>query len=321
MGSVKWPDEPVVHGQSVSEAFATILTHNLGRLETWEAKARDWEEIEGVHQVRVAFRRMRSACATFRPAVPKRVSRPWSRRMRDLAGVLGPARDLDVLVSEVLEPSGHELQLPGREGFHAALDKARWRAYQEVNRMLDGKRYARFKRAFPEWCAARAWEAASEVPQEALNAPVEAFAEALLAAQRTRVEATGASAAPDDAAAMHRLRIECKKMRYLAEFFRGLFEAMDPFIDHLKALQDQLGVMHDVAVCADLVGSVVGKSASRDLQRYAGALVGWRSHEHLLLREAFASCWDDFTLTESPWQCRAHGVDQTGSGSRPSSAT
>lgn len=301
MSSVKWPEEPIAHGQTVSEAFATILTHNFGRLDAWQEAARDWEDIEGVHQVRVAFRRMRSACATFRPAVPKRVTRYWNRRMRDLGGALGPARDLDVLVSEVLEPCGHELQLSGQAAFSAAVDKARSRAYRKVNAMLDSKRYARFRTAFPAWCAAREWEAVSEARQEALRAPIEAFSAKLLATQLAQVRMVGEQAAPDDAIAMHRLRIECKKMRYLAEFFQGLFADMAPFIGHLKALQDLLGVMHDVAVTAELVDSVVDDSADHELQRFAGALVGWRSHEHLLLRDRFAERWQAFLDGGAPW--------------------
>jgi CHAD domain-containing protein len=308
MDTPRWPDEPVCHGQSVSEAFATILTHNFGRLANWEQAARDWDDIEGVHQVRVAFRRMRSACSTFRPAVPKRATRRWRRRMRDLAGVLGPARDLDVLVSEVLVPHGPDLQLPGLAPFSAAVDRARLRAYREVRRMLDGKRYARFKRDFPSWCAARAWENADAAEPQSLHAPIETFAAALLRAQYTAVQQAGAAAQPDNAVAMHRLRIECKKMRYLAEFFRGLFMDMEAFIAHLKALQDLLGVMHDVAVTADLVDTIVGKQADRELQRYAGALVGWRGHEVIALREAFASLWRAFVDGGEPWRESSRGA-------------
>jgi CHAD domain-containing protein len=305
MDTPRWPDEPVCHGQSVSEAFATILTHNFGRLGAWEEAARDWNDIEGVHQVRVAFRRMRSACSTFRPAVPKRATRRWRRRMRDLAGVLGPARDLDVLVSEVLIPHGSEFQLPGLAPFSAAVDGSRQQAYREVRRMLDGKRYAHFKRDFPSWCAARAWENADAADSPSLQAPIETFAAALLTAQYTAVQQIGAAAQPDNAVAMHRLRIECKKMRYLAEFFRSLFMGMEAFIAHLKGLQDLLGVMHDVAVAADLVDSIVGRKPDRELQRYAGALVGWRSHEHLLLRGNLTDRWREFAAGAVPWDEQA----------------
>lgn len=303
MGTPHWPDEPVCRGQSVSEAFATILTHNFGRLGAWEGAARDWEEIEGVHQVRVAFRRMRSACTTFRPAVGRRSVRRWSRAMRELGGALGPARDLDVLVSEVLEPYGESFPLPGREQFLAAVKVARTRAYRDVRRMLDGDSYARFRVDFPVWCAARGWEEAVGDKRAArLSMPVEAFAAELLDAQEARVLGAGEAADPDDATAMHRLRIECKKLRYLVEFFRGLFDGMEPFIGHLKELQDLLGVMHDIAVTEGLVKRILGRRKNRELLLYAGGLVGWRSHEVFALRDTFASLWQAFVDGGKPWR-------------------
>ena len=303
MDRLKWPDEPVEHGQSVSAAFAVILQHNFARLDAWEAAAREGADIEGVHQLRVAFRRMRSACTTFRPAVGRKAVRRWSRAMRDLGGALGPARDLDVLVSEVLEPCGERLPQTGREPFRAAVAAAHARAYRDVRRMLDGRAYARFRAEFPAWCAAHGWEEGIGTKRLArLALPVEAFAAELLDGQEARVLGTGEAANPDDAAAMHRLRIECKKLRYLVEFFRGLFDGMEPFIDHLKDLQDLLGVMHDIAVTDDLVARIVGRRRERDLLRYGGALVGWRCHEVFALRDTFLGRWQGFVEGGTPWR-------------------
>ena len=50
---------PVHSKQSVNECFATIMQHNFDFLGQWEQAARSWQDIEGVHQMRVIFRRMR----------------------------------------------------------------------------------------------------------------------------------------------------------------------------------------------------------------------------------------------------------------------
>ena len=52
---------PVHAGQTVSEALVVILDHDLRHLLAWQDKAYNWDDIEGVHQVRVSFRRIRSA--------------------------------------------------------------------------------------------------------------------------------------------------------------------------------------------------------------------------------------------------------------------
>lgn len=48
----------------------------------------------------------------------------------------------------------------------------------------------------------------------------------------------------------HKLRIDCKKLRYLLEFTRSLFSpsATDPAVRHLRKLQDMLGDFHDCCV-------------------------------------------------------------------------
>lgn len=63
---------------TVSAALAEILRQNFRDLIRWEPKARSWDDIEGVHQMRVSSRRMRAALSSFRSAVPKPVSRHWS---------------------------------------------------------------------------------------------------------------------------------------------------------------------------------------------------------------------------------------------------
>ena len=102
---------PITTDQTVSEVFQAILRHNYDYLVQWEQAARNWEDIEGVHQLRVSFRRIRSAFSAFRGAVPKDASAYWSEQARWLAGELGLARDLDVFIDEGLKPIGGLLPL------------------------------------------------------------------------------------------------------------------------------------------------------------------------------------------------------------------
>lgn len=71
---------------TVSEAIQNLFRHDLNYLVFWEPQARGWEEIEGVHQMRVTLRRMRSALTTFRRAIPRSISAHWSEEMSALAG-------------------------------------------------------------------------------------------------------------------------------------------------------------------------------------------------------------------------------------------
>jgi CHAD domain-containing protein len=294
---------PVYPRQTVQKAFVALLEQHLFHLSRWEETARTREDIEGVHQLRVGLRRMRSALRVFRPALPREISRPWSEEMRYLAAQLGPARDLDVFISEGLGEVGGRLPLPGGEALRAIAEQRRDAAYETVRAMLDSDRYADFKRGFADWLAAAAWQRGplSEQHHARLNSNVIRFARRRLKKQRDRVLSRGKETDWAVAEDLHRLRIECKKLRYAAEFFNPLFDGMNAFIAHLKDLQDGLGVLNDVAVTRSLLDELLVDAADPDARRYADGLLGWRCHEAHRLQTGLRDLWRDFRETPKPW--------------------
>ena len=100
---------------------------------------------------------------------------------------------------------------------------------------------------------------------------------------------------------MHQLRIECKKLRYAAEFFRPLFEGMDNFIHHMKGIQDILGLMNDVAVMQHLLEDLLTSETDRELFVYAGGLIGWRTCDYHSMLGRFDGYWEEFGEAKHPW--------------------
>ncbi len=302
---------PSIHShQTASEALAAILRHNYDYLLTWQDSARSWDDIEGVHQLRVSFRRMRSAVSLFRDAIPREATETWNDEMRWIAGELGPARDLDVFIAEGLGPVADLLPLPGAERLLRLAEARRAEVYQQrVVSMLDSERFKRFVDGFPRWLDARAWEATPLKKKQAkrLHSGIVGYSRRLLDKQERRVLAAGTHVNRDNAAEMHQLRIECKKLRYATEFFLPLFDGMDVFIGHMKGLQDLLGVMNDVSVTHHLLDDLLVGTTDRELFVYAGGLIGWRSCEfrHLLLR--FDEYWEELVEAKHPWWKKQSG--------------
>jgi len=296
---------PAIHaGQTASEALAAILRHNYQFLLTWRDSARSWDDIEGVHQLRVSFRRMRSAISLFRDAIPREATASWGDEMRWIAGELGPARDLDVFIDEGLGPVAELLPLPGAERLMRLAEAHRAEIYQQrVVPMLDSERFGRFVKDFPHWVDARAWEAAPLKKKQAkrLHSGIVSYSRRLLDKQERRVLGAGTHVNRDDAAEMHRLRIECKKLRYATEFFLPLFAGMDVFIGHMKGLQDLLGVMNDVAVTHKLLDDLLAGNSDGELFIYAGGLIGWRSCDFRHLLSRFDDYWEELVEAKHPW--------------------
>ena len=306
---------PLMSGQSVSEAFATILKFNFDYLLTWEQAARSWDHIEGVHQSRVTLRRMRSALSLFRNALPKTSRKYWSEELRWVAGELGMARDMDVLISESLAAAAEDLPLKGAQGLMRLAEQRRAQAYQEqVCPMLDSDRYRSFKEGFEAWFDKKQWETdePSKKQSKLLASNVVGFSRGLMDKQERRVLAAGSHVDRLDAKAMHSLRIECKKLRYAAEFFSPLFTGMDDFILQMKGLQDLLGLMNDVAVMRQLLDNLLADVSDHETLVYAGGLVGWRTCDYHHMLNRFDVYWEEFIEAKHPWWKKSALVQQAG---------
>ena len=295
---------PVTAEQTCSEAFETILRHNFTYLVEWEGAARSWEDIEGVHQFRVTIRRMRSALTLFQNAIPKAVLDPVGEEMRWVAGELGLARDLDVFISEGLAAVAGRVPLSGEDKLQALAEQRRIRAYEDqVRPMLDSDRYKRFKTSFADWLDKQAWKHADLTKKQAKRqaSSIVPFSRKLMDKQERRVLTAGSNVDRDDAAAMHQLRIECKKLRYAVEFFSPLFHEMDIFVSHMKGLQDLLGTMNDVAVTKHLLDDLLAEETNHEVLIYAGGLLGWRTCDFCHLLQKFDFYWEEMVEAKHPW--------------------
>ena len=299
---VKLP-APVHAGQRTAETFLSILSHNLALLVDMEPLARSPKDIEGVHQMRVTLRRMRSALTVFRSAIPRQVTAPWAEEMRWAAGELGLARDLDVFITECLQSVCSKLGLEGADKLEAIAERHREQAYRQVCNMLDSDRYARFKVGFAAWLGREGWRHGHPKAKflKRQDAPAVMFGRKILDKVERRVLAAGTNVDPESATEMHQLRIECKKLRYAAEFFTPIFDGLQEYILHMKGLQDLLGVMNDVSVMRHLMERLLEGETDPQVIQFTGGLIGWRACEYENLKGSFDERWETFLHAKHPW--------------------
>ncbi len=289
--------------QSVSEVFQTILRHNFSYMEEWEEAANSWDDIEGVHQVRVSFRRMRSALKAFRPAVPREVSGHWAEEMRWCANQLGLARDMDVFIDEGLGVMVGLLPLPGEEEMAALARHHRAIAYENVRVMMHSDRYADFKKGFSAWLDSQGWlnEELTNKQRDRVESNIILFARKILDKQERQVLGAGTHVDRESAESMHQLRIECKELRYITEFFSPIFSGMDEFVVRMKGLQNLLWVLNDVNVMQQLLEILFTEEQDLKALQYAGGLVGWRTRQYHEIKNTFDEHWDEFVSAKHPW--------------------
>jgi CHAD domain-containing protein len=135
---------PITASSTVADVAYAVLRKDAASMLAHEPGTRLGEDIESLHQMRVATRRMRAALSLFQAVLPVRANRV-NEELGWLAGVLGAVRDLDIQLGNL---DSWTEELPG--GHRQALDELgdllvhhREEARTSLLEALDSRRYER----------------------------------------------------------------------------------------------------------------------------------------------------------------------------------
>ncbi|GAB4528192.1 MAG: hypothetical protein Fur0018_14170 [Anaerolineales bacterium] len=241
-----------------------ILRHHFGWMLKNEAGTCAGMDIEALHDMRVATRRMRAAVRIFTPFYRRKAVRNLRNPLRSAGHALGLVRDWDVFLANAARYQKNEAP---KDDFEAVL--ADWRTQRDaaqthLQAWLTGENYPRLvtrMAAFLEAQPGRKLPAASPshvhtaVPGLIYACYGEMLAYEPLLPQASLIE-------------LHALRIAIKRVRYALEFFACVLgEETGAVISTLKALQDHLGALNDADVAC---------------QRITNMLTDWDKHQRTL---------------------------------------
>ncbi|HEX5079778.1 MAG TPA: CYTH and CHAD domain-containing protein [Geminicoccaceae bacterium] len=294
---------------SVEESFRQILRSCVQHWCANEAAALDGRDPEGVHQLRVAIRRLRSAFSVFSHLVERDERRRLSGEAKRIINSLGPARDWDVFSTELLAPIG--AARPGDADLARLLEAAqveRQRAYEPVRAEIGSQPYTRYLLELRLWIEAGGWrEHATDEGARWFDQPITAFADKVLGKRHRKARQLGRHFARLSAAERHAVRIALKKLRYACEFFESLYRKRDarPYLGSLKRMQDCLGHVNDVAVAEKLALRLVDQAESQaereSLRMAAGLVLGWYGRGVADAEPALVEAWRAFAHGEPFW--------------------
>ncbi|MDN3566585.1 CHAD domain-containing protein [Paeniroseomonas aquatica] len=265
---------------TVEAALQAALGHLLEAMLSHAPGCRPGAGMEGVHQTRVALRRLRSVLKSFRPAAGCPAVAGFDAGLAALAGALGPARDWDVFLAGTAAAAAEAI---GPDRRLAALLKAaearRAESYDSLGRLLDGPAFPRLVLAGLSLMLLRPWREGAEADGRAalLDQPLAEFGAGLLDKRWQRLRKRGEAIEAHGAEALHEVRLDAKRLRYAAELFAPLWpgKAARRFLRRLAALQEELGVANDTAVARALVASLAPGAAAEGSRGRGGAVPGW----------------------------------------------
>ncbi len=293
---------------SAAAVFAAIGRHCLAQFDANLLPVLRDRDVEGVHQMRVALRRLRSAIGLFSGMLDESALDPLLDDLRWLGAPLGRKRDLDVFLAETLAPL-RRLPDPPKRLQHLAtvLEDRRISAQEALESALNAPRLAALRLALNRFLAAVENGDSSVLADPALAvAPAADFAVEILRRRRRKVKALGSRHAELDVPELHDLRIRAKKLRYAAEFFRPLFghrkgekKSARRFIAAVAHLQDCLGMLNDADVGARLVRDLLPPP---DQDPAAAAIAAWFAGRQQLQLAQLGEAWDSFAALRPFWK-------------------
>ena len=241
----------------------------------------------GIHQTRVALRRLRAAFGLFKSAIDGPVVRALSAEAKWLAGECGPARDLHVFLHETAEEVPPLIKRVANRLAKAHLERART--------ALSGARFDGFHRQLDVFVA---------LPPVGTAERLDDFARAVLQKRHDKVLKRGRKLGSLGEKRRHELRIAIKKLRYAAAFLQPAFASplAKPYIEATMRLQNALGAMNDRAVAKQVLADLA--TAARPTEDVAAPLKdltcqaerGEKRRRHKL-----EQAWKEFRKAECFW--------------------
>ena len=300
--SIRGPKRVVlVRNMTVDDAVALIFTECLKHWTSNEAVALKGADPEGIHEMRVGLRRMRSALSDFGAIIPLPQLAWMKRETKWLITSLGAARDWDVFLAELLEPvEAARPQDRGLRELRIAARAERKQGYATTRIAIRCFRHSRFLAQMRDWLSAKRWRQSRQKDRGSLDEPIQKLARRVLRKRHDAALQLGRDFSKLSAEQRHQLRIVLKKLRYTADFFQSLYpkKHAKPYFRGLAQMQKCLGHMNDVVVAEHLLERMTSvhqrQRVFAHLLTAAGTVIGWHARGASAAAQEAEENWRQF---------------------------
>ncbi len=289
------------------EAAKILLRVMLDVMKRNEAYVKTDVDTEFLHDFRVAVRRTRSALSQIKEVLPPEITVRYKQDFAFIGKMSNDLRDLDVYL---LAEDAYRAMLPDvlKNDIDPLFDYLRQKRRSALKKVVEGlnsKEYA---------AILKDWETFLDEPPvgspRAHNAarPVIDLARARIYKRYRQIVKAGKDIlANTEDEKLHALRIQCKKLRYLMEFFSSLFpdKKINRLIKQLKKLQDNLGDFNDYAVQEEYLLQIADEIPLSDPQQARktllaiGSLVDTLHQQQIRVKGEFAQTFTHFASAKN----------------------
>lgn len=286
---------------SCREAFQALAFAAVRQLQANVLLPEGGDAIEAAHQARVSLRRLRATLSAFKAMLSDDRREAVEAELKRLTGIFATARTLDVFIAETFQPFADADA--GSAEFGRALLQAQAEAHAQVRADTAARDYRMAVLEALEWISVGPWTW-NATTRSLAERPIATLAPDLLDHRRRAMRKRGGRLDWRDPLPRHRLRIQAKKMRYLAEAFAPLCGDAKAFVEALQVFLDLAGRLNDIAGAPAAAALALSPTLSQDAVFAAGRLVGERrTEEHRLIRKA-RKAFEGFESEPPFWRTR-----------------
>jgi inorganic triphosphatase YgiF len=305
--------EPVhlAPGMSTGEAFRIVAYSCLRHLLANEP-AMLHGDAEGLHQMRVALRRLRAAISLFSDILDGEQAEMVKAGLKWITSQLGPARELDVFLASVVDPACKERAPPyGVPEIEGDLARKCREAHAHAEDAVRSSRFRILILDTAAWIDGGEWSD-DDLARARGGRRIELSAAEQLQRRCDMIRKKGKRLSELDARSRHKLRIQAKKVRYACEFFADLFPGKKAakrraaFLGALRDLQDRLGELNDIEVHEGLTLDLAkkderGREGGRRRAFAAGLLSGREDARLASVLEGANAAYEAFARIKPFW--------------------
>jgi CHAD domain-containing protein len=227
---------------SLPEGIRLVLTTRMEEMCSYAEIIPSWSDIEDVHDMRVASRRLRSALNDFKPFLSKQIISHFQKQIRLTARSLGMVRDKDVAIQrlEELQPTVPDNLKSGIDIMIEKISREREKARTSLLQVMEDLDLSQLREDFID---ALGSEAAYSYPK---GIKFHQASRQMIGTRYQQLLDLGASLYhPYKIEKLHRARIAAKRLRYVIELFTSCLPELDYFAKEVAKLQSSLGEVHD----------------------------------------------------------------------------
>jgi len=281
-----------------NEAFRAIVASGLDQI-LGNVAAAEAAEPEGIHQLRIGLRRVRSALVLFAPLLEPDPSALFARELKRLGQIFGARRDRDVFCLETLHDAARDLGTSWIDRLRPPAEACRAAANDPVQEALHGAGLTSLALGLAAWCEDGIAHP-SHLGHKRMGRRLATVAPDLL--DRMARKVAGRAKRADTPERLHGLRKSLKKLRYSTEFVAGLYgkKAMKRYRKRCEALQELLGTINDARVTPRLADEMLGARGTELAPAFA-QLAAWSAGQERRALSQLEDALGKFRRTEPFW--------------------